>query len=1048
MRKNDIRRFFSALLAAVIVTAAHFPVLAEESAGETQTENAPVSYHVTNDVYRCGPYLYRVLEDGTAELVEYVCEDEITVIPDTIAGYPVTVIGPGAFSEQGYRGTSDDDQWFTLRRNIVRVQIPEGVTRIGDRVFEGCDSLMEVYLPDSLRSIGRGAFADCPVLMRVSLPEGLEELGDYAFQGCHTLSRQNLPAALRVIGANPFADCSHLTRLDVAENHPFLRYENGLLTDQRQNKLICCTKAAWAEAGRVPDGIEIIGDSAFFAAPFATIDLPDSLTVIESLAFAGCKNLLEVTLPLRVARIGDNPFRGCAALQSLRLSDEQTAFSLRDGALIDEKESRLIAYLPPSLPMKETENVSSQDAGTGAQEEDFFCYGVKMKRLTGTAYRYDSEEKTGTGVFSVPEGIREIAGSAFYGADLQEILLPDSVLEIGPEAFAACELLERCSLPEKLAAIPDRLFCDCKSLKSVSIPEGITSIGAYAFYQTGVARLDLPDSVETIGEYAFAYCREMEEIILSQGIESIPRGAFLLCSRLHELALPDSVTEIGIEAFSYCGVQSLDLPERLTAIREWCFYCSWTTEIILPPSVTYIGNYAFSGNGYNSSAVEAVRFNQTLQYIGDYAFWYADYLSDEIVLPDSLTYLGVYAFKGCRQLEKVTFGKGLAKIPSHAFQGTGLIETVLPENIIEIEDYAFSGCDFSVFEMPRSVARIGVGAFYHCSCLETVILPDSAVQIDGNPFGRCSALLTVRVSPAHPNLIVEDGFLIDQTEHKLICSLRTLETCVIPDGIQIIAASAFEDQYELREVVFPQGLLRIEDRAFCICESLKTLHLPESLQWIGDRTFYCCDLDGLILPDHVQWIGEAAFCLSHSYQNGQEELALPASLKGIGAEAFKDWDFVRLILPEGLEWIGNKAFSSRYGHLSQVVFSNHPITLDGNPFYRQSPQIILPEDHPTLELSDGNLYSRTEAKLIAQFTDAPIREGTQEIGPHALAIWDHRIVLPGSIAFISALNRTWSEYTIDSYIIEDKYLYMVPGSASEAYLETVLDHITMPRYKW
>ena len=173
MRKSVWRRIAAVILAACI-TAACLPGMAESGQAEQEESLAP-SIHMAGDRYRCGDFVYRVLEDGTAELVEYLSTEEIREIPQTIAGYPVSRIGDRAFSGQGNRYTTDDDLIYGLRDNIHRIIIPEGVAEIGDYAFEDCIYLLEAILPQSLRSIGKGAFSGCLHLTRIRLPEGLQD---------------------------------------------------------------------------------------------------------------------------------------------------------------------------------------------------------------------------------------------------------------------------------------------------------------------------------------------------------------------------------------------------------------------------------------------------------------------------------------------------------------------------------------------------------------------------------------------------------------------------------------------------------------------------------------------------------------------------------------------------------------------------------------------------------------------------------------------------------------------------------------------------------
>ena len=286
--------------------------------------------------------------------------------------------------------------------------------------------------------------------------------------------------------------------------------------------------------------------------------------------------------------------------------------------------------------------------------------------------------------------------------------------------------------------------------------------------------------------------------------------------------------------------------------------------------------------------------------------------------------------------------------------------------------------------------------------------------------------------------------LIDRTERRLIRIPDRQKTCVIPDGIEIIADSAAESNEYLEEAVFPQGLRIIGNSAFSGCD-LQTVSLPDSLEWIGDMAFMDCCFKQINLPDSVQWIGDLAFYISRNLSGYKKKyepdrtVTLPAGIRRIGDEAFTGLKLRQLILPCTLEQIGNKAFDRC--DIAQVVFPANAVEIVGNPFYAQRPQIILQDDHPALELVDGNLYSKTGRRLIAQFSNAPILEGTLEIGPYALDFSGVRIFLPESVTLIRSINR-WHDYGLWNSELKRMEVYAATPSASEAYLETIKSIIT------
>ena len=957
------------VMALLAVTVSAAP--AEQASANGMPETA-VSVRVTDEVMRAGDYLFRVLEDGTAELVEYAGMDEVGDIPGEIAGYRVTAIGERCFSDQGNMNFYTDEYPDFFREGIRTVTVPEGVVSIGGYAFESCFNLVAVSLPDSLRRIGEGAFDDCGALMKIELPEGLTELGAYAFRGCGSLTRISLPESLQALGANPFAGCAHLAEIGVPASHPFLRWEDGMLFDTKENSLICATKAAWGSRAALPEGLRIIGESALAGAPYQEISLPESLTRIGSYAFSNCAELRELAIPAGVLEIGDNPVMGCLRLQALTVAEGRNAFSVRDDALFDDREGRLIACLETAL-ISEKPQADRQDPD--APPEEIEADGVRMRRL---AYVRDLEDKVFEPAvsYTVPDGIRTVGAYAFYSNRISAVTLPDSVEEIGAGAFEDCVNLTDCVIPARVVSIPDRLFKGCTALEEVTIPDGIASVGAYAFYESGVEEVRLPAAAASVGPYAFSNCERLTKVGLSDAMTVIPKGAFSF-SPVEDITIPAGITEIGEQAFAGCSrLTKLVLPEGITSIPAFCFYDSTIAEINIPDGVTYIGDHAFRMGEYTGSNLESIIIPESVRFIGNYAF--SGGLFTEITLPAGLAAAGRNVFNYCYNLK----------------------ELHLPDGLKLITDGMFFNCAVESVEIPDSVSSIGRDAFSNCNGLQSVRMPSGRTEIEGNPFAGCDELRTVTLAADHTDLRLQDGLLIDVKDERVIACLPALldnGPCIIPGGIRVIGSGAFANMMpSFSEIILPDGLRVIEDDAFAqTAVGLKNIRLPEGLEEIGD-----CAFDGI------------------------ESLALPETLKKIGAGALSGIREVRI--PASVERIGRNAFGE---FVKRIEFANGPVYLEGAPFTYCTPEIVLPEDHPTLELRDGNLYGREDGRVIAVMSDSPIRRGTAEIAEGALM--KPTFAVPESVELIRFYGADWYHGLPDS-------VYAVPGSPAEAFFASGL----------
>ena len=259
---------------------------------------------------------------------------------------------------------------------------------------------------------------------------------------------------------------------------------------------------------------------------------------------------------------------------------------------------------------------------------------------------------------------------------------------IGSYTFYRCRKLKSLKLPSGVTEIGSSAFEDCSDLTSLTIPSGVTEIGSSAFKGcTGLTSLSLPSGITEIGSDAFYGCTGLTSLTLPSGVTEIGSSAFEDCSGLTSLTLPSGVTEIGSSAFGGCsGLTSLTLPSGIIKIGSSIFYgCSGLTSLTLPSSITEIGYYAFGGcsgltsltlsSGITEIDSDAFKGCTGLKdvnfYInGDFETYLKKnhprigvgcgikyYLNDEeitsIVVPSSVTTLGMYAFQRCSNLLSV-----------------------------------------------------------------------------------------------------------------------------------------------------------------------------------------------------------------------------------------------------------------------------------------------------------------------------------------------------------------------------------------------------------
>lgn len=211
---------------------------------------------------------------------------------------------------------------------------------------------------------------------------------------------------------------------------------------------------------------------------------------------------------------------------------------------------------------------------------------------------------TGTGgEVTVPSTISgspvvAIGANAFLMNGLTGITLPNTVTNIGFQAFAECTNLTTAALPDTVRSIEEGAFEGCSSLTNVTIPEGLKSIEANAFSLCGsLTYLTLPDTVVIIGNNAFEGCHSLTGVSLPQGVRFIGEEAFGGCDHLTSITIPNTVTNLGGYSFSGCtDLTSVTIPNSVISIAGYAFSgCTSLTGIYFQGNAPSFGAFVFGG---------------------------------------------------------------------------------------------------------------------------------------------------------------------------------------------------------------------------------------------------------------------------------------------------------------------------------------------------------------------------------------------------------------------------------------------------------------------
>lgn len=182
------------------------------------------------------------------------------------------------------------------------VQIPSGVTGLGDSCFNYCPSLTSVSIPEGVTSLGDECFMDCTTLTSINIPDSVTSLGGYCFRGCSFLASITLPESLTSLGDYCFMYCRALTSITIPEGVTSLG--NG-----------CFHSCASLASITIPESLTSLGDYCFYhCTSLASITLPESVVSLGYMCFIGCSSLTSITLPVEVTSLGGACFADCTSL--------------------------------------------------------------------------------------------------------------------------------------------------------------------------------------------------------------------------------------------------------------------------------------------------------------------------------------------------------------------------------------------------------------------------------------------------------------------------------------------------------------------------------------------------------------------------------------------------------------------------------------------------------------------------------------------------------------------------------------------------------------
>lgn len=397
----------------------------------------------------------------------------------------------------------------------------------------------------------------------------------------------------------------------------------------------------------------------------------------------------------------------------------------------------------------------------------------------------------------------------------------------------------------------------------------VTTIENLAFFGSdNLRRLTIPDSVTEIGISAFQDCRRLTDVKLSANLVTIKRGAFANTA-IKSITIPNSVKRFED------SIENLINDEDNTLLCGVFQNCNQLENINIPNSIVYIGSYAFA----SCPQLKSVHIPNNVKVIAENAFFCSGV--ENVTFSEKVSYICSHAFLRCTNLKRVTINGKTTKIQNYAFQ-----------NCPNLTIYGKSGSYAEKLASEDSIAFEVIPNSPNDADIE--IEPDiypykQKYQKDGDFYyavhdDNSAAIVSydgTENSVSVPKSIA--GFTVTSIGDNAFCWCENVTNILIPDSVTNIGSSAFQHCHNLETVSVPDSVVFIGASAFFDCSKLTGLVIPEGVSSIEAHTFGACvQLRSINIPDSIKSIGEYAFqgC------SNLKSITIPRSIEHIGDRAF------------------------------------------------------------------------------------------------------------------------------------------------------------------
>ena len=684
----------------------------------------------------------------------------------------------------------------------------------------------------------------------------------------------------------------------------------------------------------LPKNVTKIGLLSFAYTGLQRFEIPNTVTSVGISAFEGCSSLKTLVIPSSVSKIGDNAFTGCSALETISVEQEAVANVACGTNAFGSASDRTFKIYVPNIDYKTATNWSSYKdymvvgkyiAVVSEQTIDHWKIQTYTDDTTAIIkYVGDLPEKDENGKINIviPSSLVDKDGKTYQ---ITSIGTRYEVFDIAGSGMELYDLLQYLSIFSDFDINhddKDESYVYVNGTINITISEGIKSFNLIPFGRLKLGTVSIPSTIN------------ISDISSDMSTETILLSSFpFMISNIKEVKFASGIKKIP-SVFSWLSeIDTVVIPASVEIIGAGAFESTGINNLSIESGskLKTIEDAAFSAADGGYSTITNFVMPDTVETIGERAFYYREGLQT-ITLSKNLKTIGAGAFKECKALSSIDISSGVTAIEDDTFSGCIALTNVnIPSGVQSIGNEVFRGCSaLTSIDIPSGVQSIGEYAFASCSALESIVVPKSVTSVGNQVFNECTSLKKVNLSP---RVIYSNMFYS--------CPL---EEVVLGEGVVEIKRLAFQDIQSITSISLPSSLQIVGDYAFSGCDGLKSeSNLHGNAYYLGNETnpyvLLLSGKDSTITSCEINQMTKVIYNRAFGNFSSLESLTFAenSQLISIGGSAFSGCSALTssLDIPNGVTTIGSYAFSG-CSSLTSVTIPNSVTDIDTGVFSRCS----------------------------------------------------------------------------------------------------------------